>query len=474
MKRSGLRGVSFNRKRCCGSDEARRIDDDVAEERSINVVLNWIQEHTARVPVWEPPAHSKEVYRARDTKLDRDVAQERDSRRRIPMRQHQRKSVARYGISPTDRRGFIKSAAAAGVGLLSTHHSLEAAGVRRRQARYHGYVSLQDDDRISIFTVEPATGKIAWQEDVAVDGGPAPLAIDPSRNFLYVGRRGSQEISSYRIDQRTGGLSLIGTAPLQGEPVYLATDRTGRFVLSAYYYQSTAAVHAVNGDGVATFPPVEWRYTGGGAHAIQTDRSNRFAFVPHIANRGPNAIFQFRFDERTGHLTPNDPPRYSPREYLGPRALAFHPTLDIVYFSDEQGSSVTAYDLDSSAGTLAPFQTISTLPAGYSEANTCSQIQIAPSGRFLYAPNRGHNSVASFIVDSSTGRLTAAGRVATEPVPRAFSLDPEGSFLFVAGLDSGRLASYQVDQDSGELTPLETHEAGNRPMWVLITDLTGG
>ena len=203
------------------------------------------------------------------------------------------------------------------------------------------YVSFQDDDSISIFTVDPATGTLDWQAEVAVDGGPAPLAIDPGKNFLYVGRRAKQEISSYRIDQSTGGLALIGTAPLQGEPVCLATDRTGRFVLSAYYYQSTAAVHAVNSSGVATFPPIEWRYTAGGAHAIQTDRSNRFAFVPHIANRGPNAIFQFKFDENTGRLTPNVPDRYSPQEYLGPRHFCFHPNLDIVYFSDEQGSSVT-------------------------------------------------------------------------------------------------------------------------------------
>ncbi len=343
----------------------------------------------------------------------------------------------------------------------------------RRQTKFHMYVSLQDDDMISIFTVDPSTGDLGWQEDVAIEGGPAPLAIAPGKNVLYVGRRGRQEISSYRIDQRTGGLSLLGTAPLQGEPVYVATDRTGRYVLSAYYYQSTVAVHAVNGDGVATFPPVEWRFTAHGAHAIQTDRSNRFALVPHIANRGPNGIFQFEFDETSGRLTPNDPPRYSPQEYLGPRALAFHPILEVVYFSDEQGSSVTAYKLDPSAGTLAPVQTISTLPEGYSEPNTCSQIQLSSSGKFLYAPNRGHNSVASFSVDPSTGRLTATGRVSTEPVPRVFSLDPDGGFLFAAGQQSGRLASYRVDQHSGELTPLETYEVGNNPMWVLITQLTG-
>ncbi len=337
----------------------------------------------------------------------------------------------------------------------------------------HMYVALQDDDRISIFTTNPSTGAVSWQEDVAIEGGPAPLAINPGHNVLYVGRRESQELSSYRIDQRSGTLQLIGSTPLQGEPVYVATDRSGRFVLSAYYYQSTAAVHAVNRDGAVTVPPVEWRYTGGGAHAILTDRSNRFAFVPHIANRGPNAIFQFRFDERTGRLTPNDPPKYSPQEYLGPRALAFHPMLDVVYFSDEQGSSVTAYRLDASVGTLAPLQTVGTLPPGYDERNTCSQIQIAPSGRFLYAPNRGHNSVASFTVDPSTGRLTATGHVATEPVPRVFSLDPDGRFLYVAGQQSGRLAAYRVDPGDGTLVPLETYEVGNNPMWVLTTTLTG-
>ncbi len=343
----------------------------------------------------------------------------------------------------------------------------------RRQTRHHMYVALQDDNKISIFTMHPSTGALSWQEDVAIEGGPAPLALSPDKRVLYVGRRVSQEISSYSVDQRTGSLSFLGTAPLQGEPVYVSTDRTGRFVLSAYYYQSTAAVHAVDDDGVATFPPVEWQFTAHGAHAILTDRSNRFAYVPHIANRGPNRIFQFRFDEQTGHLTPNDQPFHAPEDYLGPRALAFHPFLDVVYFSDEQGSSVTAYAIDPDKGTLEPFQTISTLPAGYSGNNTCSQIRISSTGEFLFAPNRGHNSVASFRVDDTTGRLTAAGRVGTEPVPRAFGLDPDGRFLFAAGQQSGRLASYSVDHESGDLTPLETYEVGNNPMWVLMTTLDG-
>ena len=338
------------------------------------------------------------------------------------------------------------------------------------QTRRHMYVALQDDDRIAIYTMD-GSGGLHHQEDVAVEGGPAPLALSPDRGVLHVGRRGAQAISSYRLDQRTGGLSLIGTAPLQGEPVYVATDRTGRFVLSAYYYQSTAAVHRVGDDGAVTFPPVEWRYTSHGAHAILTDRSNRFAYVPHIANRGPNAIFQFRFDEQTGHLTPNAPPRHDPAEYLGPRALAFHPTLDVVYFSDEQGSSVTAYTI-SGSGALEPFQTISTLPADYTGMNTCSQIRVSASGRFLFAPNRGHNSVASFRVDPSSGHLSFVDRASTDPVPRAFGLDPGDQYLFATGQQTGRLTAYRVEE-TGALTPLETYEVGNNPMWVLMTTLDG-
>jgi 6-phosphogluconolactonase len=202
---------------------------------------------------------------------------------------------------------------------------------------------------------------------------------------------------------------------------------------------------------------------------MQTDPSNKFAFVPHIAGNGPNAIFQFRFDENTGHITPNSPSRVEPEEHLGPRHFCFHPTQNILYFSNEQGCSVTGYRLDTAKGTLSAFQTITTLPEGYSERNTCSQIQISPSGKFLYAPNRGHNSIAGFSVDASTGRLTTIGQA----VPSAFSLDPEGNFLYAAGSESDRLASYRVNGDTGELTPMETYSVGERPMWVLITSLGG-
>ena len=338
---------------------------------------------------------------------------------------------------------------------------------------YFMYVSISEEDRIAIFTMDPDTGKLEPHGNVAVTGRPAPLAVDPGRRFLYVGRRGSLDISSYRIDQITGTLSMIGTSSLEGDPSYIATDRKGRYLLSAYYFQGKVGIHPIGDDGVATAPPVEWLDTDLGAHSIQTDPSNKFVFVPHIAKhyvtgKGPNAIFQFKYDENTGHLTPNSPPKVILKEAEGPRHICFHPSRDIIYSSNEQGCSVTAYNFDSSEGTLTAFQTISTLPNDYEGENSCSQIQISPSGKFLYAPNRGHDSIACFSVDGSTGRLTSIGQEPTEPHPRAFSLDPEENFLFAAGLHSGRLASYRINGKTGELEPLEIYTVGKGPMWVLI------
>jgi 6-phosphogluconolactonase len=350
---------------------------------------------------------------------------------------------------------------------------------------YYMYVSLQDDDKILVFTMDAATGHLTPQGEVPVSGGPSPLTMSPDRKVLYVGHRNVSEISSFRIDPDTGGLTQSGRVSPEAAPTFLSTDRTGRFLLSAYYQGARAAVHPLGEDGSVGGPPIEWLATAPGAHAIQTDPSNQFAFVPHIARlndnvlepvreaSGPNVILQFRFDAQTGHLTPNAPFRVEPEERLGPRHYCFHPTQNIVYFSNEQGCSVTGYRLDPATGTLAALQTITTLPAGYTARNTCSQIQIASSGQFLYVPNRGHNSIASFAVDAATGRLTALGHVSTEAVPSAFSLDPEGHFVFAAGSASGRLAAYRINGETGALTPLETYAVGQRPMGVLVTRLGG-
>jgi 6-phosphogluconolactonase len=345
------------------------------------------------------------------------------------------------------------------------------------------YVCLQDDDKIAAFTMDADTGRLTPQAEVRVAGGPSVLALSPNRQVLYVGHRTEPAISSFRVDRANGGLALQGRVSSSHAPTFLALDRTGHYLLSAYYQGGFAAVHPLAADGSVGATPVGRTDAATGAHAILTDPSNRFAFVPHIArlndnvlepprdNPGPNMILQFRFDAESGRLSPNSPFRVEPAERIGPRHYCFHPTRDLVYFSNEQGCSVTAYRLDAVTGALAAVQTVSTLPGGYSGRNTCSQIHLTPSGRFLFVANRGHNSIAGFAVDAASGQLTPAGHVATEAVPSAFGLDPDGRFVVAAGSASGRLASYRVDPETGGLTPLATYAAGARPMAVLAVNL---
>lgn len=346
------------------------------------------------------------------------------------------------------------------------------------------YVGLQDDHKIAVFALDTESGALTKKAEVAAAGGPSVTAISPDRKTLYVGCRTEPSIASYRIDPATGGLSLSATAAQSDAPTFLAPDRTGRHMLCAYYQGGYVAVHAIAADGTIG-AATDKQETAVGAHAIAADPSNRFAFVPHIAriqdnvmeppknNPGPNVILQYRFDARTGRLSPNTPHRVEQGDLVGPRHYIHHPALDIVYFSNEQGCGVTAYRLDRANGSLSSAQTISTLPAGHSERTTCSQIHLTPSGRFLYVGNRAANgsNIAAFAVDPNSGHLTAAGHTPTEAVPSAFCLDPSGRILFAAGTASGRLASYRIDRQSGALTPLAVEEVGKRPAAVLATHL---
>ncbi len=346
------------------------------------------------------------------------------------------------------------------------------------------YVGLQEDDKIVSFGIDAGSGKLVPSGETPAAGAPSVFALSPDRRVLYVGYRGTPAIESCRIDPASGALTSLGRVATEHWPTYLATDRAGKYLLSAHYQGGYAAVHPLGRDGAVSGPTLDRQNTAPGAHAILTDPSNRFAFVPHIARQndnvleppknipGPNFIAQFRFDAATGRLSANAPFKLDPPGPIGPRHYCFHPTLDLAYFSDEQGCSVTAYRVDRAMGTLAVVGTTPSLPEGVTVRNTCSQIYLTPSGRFLYVGNRGHNSIAGFAVDPATGRLTPAGHAPTEAVPTAFGLDSTGMFLFAAGTASGRLASYRVDGGTGALKPLETYTVGRRPAAVLAVPLS--
>ena len=330
------------------------------------------------------------------------------------------------------------------------------------------YISLTGDNKIAVFTMDGASGKLSHQEDVELHDGPGPMAVHPNKTMLYTALRSSKEVLSLRLDPASGSLSPVGSVSLADGPAMISTDRKGRYLMGAYYGSGAVSVHPIAADGIVGEPPVQWEETAERAHYIEADAANKFVFVPHV--EPGNAIYQFRFDENTGKLTPNEPHVRAP-EGEGPRHFCFHPNQKFIYTANENGSTVTAYHFDNAKGTLSPFQTVSTLPPeGYvpgEEPNSCAQIRIAPNGQFLYAPNRGHNSVACFRIDAAGG-LATIGYTPIERHTRGTAMDPEGKFYYTTGARSGRLASFAISQQTGALEPLENFALGESPMWVEI------
>jgi 6-phosphogluconolactonase len=333
------------------------------------------------------------------------------------------------------------------------------------------YVSLDAEQSIAIYAIDPAQGDLCFLKKVTVSGQPGSLAVDPSHKYLYAAIRSTTSISSFRIDPRNGDLTLINTIRAAGNPVYVGTDKTGRFLLTAYFADSKAAIYAIRANGGLQDSAVQVLATEQNAHAIQTDPSNRFLFIPC---RTGETIHQFKFNSVNGTLTPNVPDRTQTPPKTGPRHLAFHPSLDLVYFANEFGSSVTAYRFNKADGNLSEVQTLTSLPADFAGTNTSADIHITPDGKFLYSSNRGHESIAAFLLDAATGRMTPAGFFPTEKTPRSFSLDLRGKFLYAAGQGSGRIAAYRIKSQSGQLSPLATYDVGKNPVWILAVTVTHG
>lgn len=225
------------------------------------------------------------------------------------------------------------------------------------------YVSLQDDDKIVSMSLDQNTGELSRLSEVSAVGGPSALTASPNGDVIYASLRNTNEIAIYKVDSTTGNLSATGKLSVGASPTYLCIDRRGKFLLAAYYQGRHVGVYKIQDDHSLVETPVQWLETDIGAHSINIDRSNRYAFVPHIARiqdnvlgpppeeLGPNVIYQFQFDQDNGTLSPNTPLKLEMEGFLGPRHYCYHPSLDIVYFSNEQGCSVSSYRLDEGSGT---------------------------------------------------------------------------------------------------------------------------
>jgi len=319
---------------------------------------------------------------------------------------------------------------------------------------------------------------------VSVLGGvanPSFLALHPDGRHLYSVNGGvASGVSAFALDPAAGQLTFLNRQSSEGEnPAHISVDRSGRFAVVANFSGGTVALLPIEADGRLGPASDVVRHSGPpGPHPTRQDRPHPhqipldpggpFALVNDL---GLDRTYVYRLDRQPGRLVPNDPPFASAAPGSGPRHLDFRPDRRFVYVLGEIDSTVNTFAYDGERGVLTPVERLSTLPADWRGDNSTAQIVAHASGRFLYASNRGHDSIAIFAIDKASGRLSAAGHVPTGGrTPRNFNLDPTGAFLLAANQDSDTVVPFRVDAATGQLTPTgQVVEAGS-PSCVVFLD----
>jgi len=313
----------------------------------------------------------------------------------------------------------------------------------------------------SVAHFDTVTGALSKPEFMLETPAPAYYIIAPGGRRLY-SCNSTGFVSAYSIDPVTAQLKLINQKPSGGgDPSYISLDQTRHYVLVANYDGGNIAVWALAPDGGLgertayvdhKDPSVNPQHVTVHPHSIRVDPTNRFALV---GDTGLDAVFVYKFNVGDGSLTPNDPPFVKAPPGANPRHVAFHPNGRWLYALTEAGSTIMLFNWDSLRGALLEVETVSTLPKDFQGKSACSEIQVHPSGKFVYASNRGRDSIAVFSVDAKTGRLTAIQDVPSGgKTPRNFDLDPSAHWLLVTNHDSNNAMVFRIDQETGKLTPV--------------------
>jgi 6-phosphogluconolactonase len=332
------------------------------------------------------------------------------------------------------------------------------------------------------FALDTTSGALTGGELAAEAVNPSFLAVHPSRRFLYAvnevgdfGGRHSGGVMAFGLDPIAGKLARLNSQPSGGvDPCHLVVDRIGKHVLVANYGGGNASVLPIGDDGRLGDATAFVQHKGSSvnrqrqeaphAHSINLDHGNRFAVV---ADLGLDRIRVYRYDSAKGTLTPNEPPAVATAPGAGPRHFAFHPTAPFAYVINELDCTVLVLGYDRANGTLQPLQAVSTLPVPYKGEYSTAEVQVHPSGRFLYGSNRGHDSIAIFTIDPKTGKLTAAGHQSEGiKTPRNFGIDPTGTFLIVANQGSDSLVVFLIDPVTGALHPTGQRASVPAPVCV--------
>jgi 6-phosphogluconolactonase len=352
---------------------------------------------------------------------------------------------------------------------------------------------------ISLFSFNPSTGALTFIKVAAVTSSPSWLAIHPQGRYLYTVNEisnfngsNSGSVSAYSINRTTGDLTFLNVVSSQGAgPAHLSVDPLGQFVYVANYGGGTIAVLRINIDGslaaaatdihadlgsvgpihATNAPPGSFAISGHEAphaHMIQPDPAGKFVLHTDLAQ---DRIYVWLLNRGNGTLTPNSPPFVSVPPGDGPRHFAFHRNGVWLYSLQEEASTLLFYTYAPATGVLTQQQQISSLPPGFAGTNFTSEVRVSDDGKFVYAANRLHDTIAIFSVDNKTGRLSFEGEASTlGDYPRSFTIDPTGNFLFSCNQRSDAITSFRVQGDgkrldfTGRYTPV-----GNPAIIVFLT-----
>lgn len=392
------------------------------------------------------------------------------------------------------RRSFLKTslALAGAVPLVSTLIHAQTGDSDRPLYAYVGTFSSPLSDvlptqvdlppgngrGIHIFKVNRSTGELSPAGEFKLGTSPSCLALNAAGTRMYsanetdrIGPNKEGTVSAFAINQADGQLELLNTVRSGGAgPTYVSVHPNGKFLLVANYFGGSVSVVPILADGklgeptdvkndsgkigptkAVHAPPGSFAISGHDrthAHMIQADPSGRF--VLHV-DLGLDQILIWKFDEQKGTLTPAHTPTVSLPAGDGPRHFHFHPNGKWFYSIQEEGSTVVLFDYDASTGALKDRQMISTLPSGFAGSNFCSEILVSADGKFLYAGNRLHDSIAIFSIGQN-GELTYLGEEWTRGnYPRSFNVDPSGRFLYCCNQRGDNVAVFEVNQQTGGL-----------------------
>jgi 6-phosphogluconolactonase len=400
-------------------------------------------------------------------------------------------------VSTTRRRSFLKFAAAFAVGAPARGADAVLAYVGTYSSPKGPEGSRGNGKGINLFQMNPSTGALTFRELFVSDANPSWLAFDPSRTHLYVANEtdmyqgaSSGSVSAYSVDRSSGHLTLLNTVSSQGAgPAHLSVHPSGKYVLVANYAGGTVAVLAIQPTGslgAATdvkhdagpigparatgAPPGSFAISGhdrSHAHMVQSDPSGRFVLS---ADLGMDQILIWRFDAQRGTLTPNSPASVSVPAGDGPRHFAFHQNGRWMYSLQEEASTLITFDYDAVRGRLTAKQTISSLPKGFRGTDFTSEVMISADGKFLYAANRLHDSIAWFSIGPA-GTLTFAGEEWTRgDYPRSFNIDPTGNFLYSCNQRADTIVAFRVNRQTGALTFTDQYtDVGTPAIIVFLT-----